>query len=179
MRWYVIKAMSGREDRCLEVLANRVKMSPKAAQMGELLIPVERVTELKRGRKVTSRRKLYPGYIYGEFEMDDALRELVTSVDGITGFLGDRNHPVPLSSEEADRILAIARAVDTDEQRAAIVQVPYSLGDKVKVREGTFAGMEGLIEEINPSKGILKVSITVFGRQTPIELEVWQVEGLA
>ena len=179
MRWYVIKAMSGREDRCREIMVNRVKTSPKKEQMGEVLIPVERVTELKRGKKVTSKRKLYPGYIYGEFQMDDEVRELVTSVDGITGFLGDRDHPAPLSPEEADRILAIARAADADEQRAAIVQVPYDIGDKIKVREGTFAGMEGVIEEINPQKGLLKVSITVFGRQTPIELEVWQVEEIA
>ncbi len=177
MRWYVIKAMAGREDRCREVLQNRLGASEHADKLGELLIPVERVTEMRRGKKVTVNNKLYPGYIYAELQMDNDVREIVCAIDGITGFLGgDPARPEPLMPEEVERIQAIAKAGDSEEQRAAIVQVPYEVGDKVKVKEGTFAGMEGGVEEINPGKGLVKVSITVFGRQTPVELEVWQVE---
>jgi len=178
--WYVIKAVSGRENRARETVNAKLKALGLQEAVEELLIPVERVTEVKRGKKVTSERKLYPGYIYAYMEPQDDVLEVIRGVDGVTGFLGaDPARPEPLSSEEAERIIKIATAADADEQRAAIIQVNFDVGDKVKVKEGTFAGMDGLVEEINPTKGTVRVLITVFGRQTPIELEVWQVEEVA
>ena len=177
MRWYVLKAVSGRENGCRDQIQVQLRVKKLESFVGQLLIPAERVTELKRGKKVTTERKLYPGYIYIEMELNTDVLETVNGVDGVTGFLGaDPRNPDPLSKDEAERIIRIATAATVDEQRKELVQVPYKLDDRVKVKEGTFAGMEGVVGEINATKGLLKVMITVFGRQTPVELEVWQVE---
>ena len=177
MRWYVLKAVSGRENSCRDQVAVQLKVKKLEGFVGQMLIPAERITELKRGKKVTTERKLYPGYIYMEMELNNDVLETVNDVDGVTGFLGaDPRNPDPLTKDEAERIIRIATAQTPDEQRKELVQVPYKLEDRVKVKEGTFAGMEGVVGEINAAKGLLKVLITVFGRQTPVELEVWQVE---
>jgi transcription termination/antitermination protein NusG len=179
MRWYVLKAVSGRENGCRDQIQVQLRVKKLESFVGQLLIPAERVTELKRGKKVTTERKLYPGYIYIEMELNNDVLETVNGVDGVTGFLGaDPRNPDPLSKDEAERIIRIATAATVDEQRKELVQVPYKLDDRVKVKEGTFAGMEGVVGEINATKGLLKVMITVFGRQTPVELEVWQVEPI-
>lgn len=177
MRWYVLKAVSGRENGCRDQIQVQLRAKKLDGHVAQMLIPSERVTELKRGKKVTTERKLYPGYIYIEMELNNDVLETVNDVDGITGFLGaDPRNPDPLTRDEAERIIRIATAQTPDEQRKELVQVPYKLDDRVKVKEGTFAGMDGVVGEINAAKGLLKVMITVFGRQTPVELEVWQVE---
>ncbi|MCX8040207.1 MAG: transcription termination/antitermination protein NusG [Planctomycetota bacterium] len=177
MRWYVLRAMSGRETQCREQIAALLRVHRLEDRVKQMLIPVERVTEVKRGKKVTSERKLYPGYIYVEAELDQQLIDLMRSVEGVGGFLGaDPRHPDPLSPEEAERIVRIATAATPDEQRRELVQIPFKVDDRIKVKEGTFAGMEGVVKEINPSKGEVQALITVFGRQTPVWLEVWQVE---
>ena len=179
MRWYVLKAVSGRENAIRDLILVNLRGRKLEAHVGQMLIPAERITEVKRGKKVTTERKLYPGYIYVEMELNDNAMEVVNAVDGVTGFLGaDPRNPDPLTKDEAERIIKITTAQNSDEQRAAIVQVPFNLNDRVKVKEGTFAGMEGVVSEINPAKGELRVLITVFGRQTPVSLEVWQVESV-
>ena len=180
MRWYVIKAVSGRENHCREQIAIQLRVRKLDGFVGQMLIPAERVTEVKRGKKVTTERKLYPGYIYIEMELNNDVLEAVNGVDGVTGFLGaDPRNPDPLTKDEAERIIRIATAATAEEQRKELVQIPYKLEDRVKVKEDTFAGMEGAVAEINPAKGELRVMITVFGRQTPVWLEVWQVEPAA
>ncbi len=179
MRWYVIKAVSGRENHCREQISIQLRVRKLDGFVGQMLIPAERVTEVKRGKKVTTERKLYPGYIYIEMELNNDVLEAVNGVDGVTGFLGaDPRNPDPLTKDEADRIIRIATAATAEEQRKELVQIPYKLEDRVKVKEGTFAGMEGAVAEINPAKGELRVMITVFGRQTPVWLEVWQAEAV-
>jgi len=178
MQWYVIKAVSGRENRVRDNVLQTIKALKLDANVGQLLIPAKRITELKRGKKVTTEQKFFPGYIYIEMDPAQPLLEAIRDVDGVTGFLGaDPRAPDPLMPDEAERIVKIATAGDDEEQRAAIFQVPFNLDDRVKVKEGTFAGMEGVVSEINPQKGELRVLITVFGRQTPVSLEVWQVEA--
>lgn len=180
MRWYVVKAVSGRENSCREMISTQLKARKLDHHVGQMLIPAERITEVKRGKKVTSERKLYPGYIYIEMELNNDVLETIDEVDGITGFLGaDPRNPDPLTKDEAERIIRIATAASPDEQRRELVQMPYKVDDRVKVKEGTFAGMEGVVAEINLQKGELRVMITVFGRQTPVWLEVWQVETAA
>ena len=180
MRWYVVKAVSGRENSCREMISTQLKARKLEQHVGQMLIPAERITEVKRGKKVTSERKLYPGYIYIEMELNNDVLETIDEVDGITGFLGaDPRNPDALTKDEAERIIRIATAASPDEQRRELVQMPYKVDDRVKVKEGTFAGMEGVVAEINPQKGELRVMITVFGRQTPVWLEVWQVETAA
>ena len=179
MRWYVIKAVSGRENRIRDNIQQQLKLNKLEPHVAQMLVPAERITEVKRGKKVSTERKLYPGYIYVEMELVQAALETINSVDGVTGFLGaDPRNPDPLTKDEAERIIKITTAQNSDEQRAAIVQVPFNLNDRVKVKEGTFAGMEGVVSEINAAKGELRVLITVFGRQTPVSLEVWQVESV-
>ena len=178
MRWYVIKAVSGRESRIRDNILQQLKLHKLDTQVTEMLVPAKRVTEVKRGRKVSTELKLYPGYIYVQMEPTPALVEMIRDCDGVTGFLGaDPRNPDPLSKEEAEQIVRIATAQNDEEQRAAIFTVPFNVNDRVKVKEGTFAGMEGQVSEINPQKGELRVLITVFGRQTPVSLEVWQVEA--
>lgn len=177
-RWYVIKAVSGRESSIKELILSQLKAKKLDGSVGELLVPAERITEVKRGKKVSTERKLYPGYIYVEMEMSMPVKDLIADTDGVTGFLGaDPQNPDPLTAAEAEQIIKVAHAQSPEEQRQALVKVPYNIDDMVKVKEGTFAGMEGVISEINLQKGLLKVLITVFGRQTPVELEVWQVES--
>lgn len=177
MRWYVLKAVSGRENTCRDQIQTQLKVRKLEAKVGQLLIPAERITEVKRGKKVSSERKLYPGYIYVEMDLSNDVLDAVNDIEGVTGFLGaDPRNPDPLTKDEADRIIRIATAPSPDEQRKELVQIPFKLEDRVKVKEGTFAGMEGEVAEINAAKGELRVMITVFGRQTPVWLEVWQVE---
>ena len=180
MRWYVLKAVSGRENTCRDLILSQLKQRKLETKVGQLLIPAERITEVKRGKKVSSERKLYPGYIYVEMELSNDVLEAIGEIEGVTGFLGaDQRNPDPLTKDEAERIIRIATAPNQDEQRKELVQIPYKLDDRVKVKEGTFAGMEGDVAEINAAKGELRVMITVFGRQTPVWLEVWQVEPAA
>jgi transcriptional antiterminator NusG len=177
MRWYVLKAVSGRENSCRDLIQSQLKAKKLEPKVGQMLIPAERVTEVKRGKKVSTERKLYPGYIYVEADLDHHVIDTINAVDGVTGFLGaDPRNPDSLTHDEAERIVRIATAQSPDEQRKELVQIPFHVDDRVKVKEGTFAGMEGIVAEINPQKGELRVMITVFGRQTPVWLEVWQVE---
>ena len=177
MRWYVLKAVSGRENTCRDLIQSQLKAHKLEARVGQMLIPATRVTEVKRGKKVSTERKLFPGYIYVEADISDDLLDTINGVDGVTGFLGaDPRNPDPLPKDEAERMVRIATAPSADEQRKELVQIPFKLEDRVKVKEGTFQGMEGIVAEINPQKGELRVMITVFGRQTPVWLEVWQVE---
>ena len=179
MRWYVIKAVSGRESRIRDNIVQQLKLHKLDTDVGEMLVPAKRVTEVKRGRKVSTEIKLYPGYIYVQMTPSLPLLDLIRDCDGVTGFLGaDPRNPDPLTKDEAEQIVRIASAQSDEEQRAAIFTVPFNLNDRVKVKEGTFAGMEGVVNEINPQKGELRVLITVFGRQTPVSLEVWQVEAV-
>lgn len=180
MRWYVVMAVSGRENACRTTIQSKLKAQKLDAKVGQMLVPAERVTEMKRGKKVSVERKLFPGYIYVEMDLDDDAIDVIRNVDGVLGFLGaDPRNPDPLTADEADRIIRISTAATPDEQRKELIQIPYKIGDRVKVKEGTFAGMEGDVAEINDQKGLLKVHITVFGRKTPVELEVWQVEAAA
>lgn len=177
MAWYVICAVAGRESKVKEAILTALKQANLQAKLEEMLIPVERVTEVKRGRRTTAERKIFPGYIYVRMEIAPDVLEVINNVEGVIGFLGaDPQQPDSLTAEEAERIIRIAKADSVDEQRAALVQIPFKVHDRVKIREGTFAGMEGEIEEINSAKGTIRVGITVFNRKTPIELEVWQVE---
>jgi transcriptional antiterminator NusG len=179
-KWYVIKAINGRENRVRENIKVQLRVAGLADEVEDLLIPVEYLAEVKRGKKVTTTKTLYPGYIYAKMKPTNDVIEAIRNADGCTGFLGaDPQRPDPLTAEEAERILRVAEAGTAEERKAASVQIPYELGDKVKVREGTFAGMDGMVDEINREKGLLKVVITVFGRQTPVELEVWQVESIS
>ena len=176
MRWYVIKAVSGRENHCREQIAIQLKAHKKDVLVNQMLIPAERVTEVKRGKKVQSERKFFPGYVLAKLTMTDDVYHLVKNTPKVTGFLGSSGKPQPISEAEAARIL------NSKEEAAARpkteIRVDYEIGDQVKVLEGPFASFNGVVEELDFDKARVKVSVSIFGRATPVELDFEQVERM-
>jgi transcriptional antiterminator NusG len=174
-RWYIIHAYSGFENKV------RDSIMAEATRMGldrlveSVEVPTEKVTEVRRGKKVTSDRKFFPGYVLAKLEMSDDVYHLVKNTPKVTGFLGSSGKPQPISDAEAARIL------NTKDEAAAAapktkISVDYEIGDNVKVLDGPFASFNGIVEELDFEKGRVKVSVSIFGRATPVELEFEQVE---
>ena len=174
-RWYIIHAYSGFENKVKEqILADATRMG--LDQLVEAVeVPTEKVTEVRRGKKITSDRKFFPGYVLAKLHMNDDVYHLVRNTPKVTGFLGTNNKPQPISEAEAARIL------NTKEEQAvaapkAKIKVDFDIGDNVKVLEGPFASFNGLVEELDFDRSRVKVSVSIFGRATPVELEFEQVE---
>jgi transcriptional antiterminator NusG len=174
-RWYIIHAYSGFENKV------RDSIMAEATRMGldrlveSVEVPTEKVTEVRRGKKVTSDRKFFPGYVLAKLQMSDDVYHLVKNTPKVTGFLGSSGKPQPISDAEAARIL------NTKDEAAAAapktkISVDYEIGDNVKVLDGPFASFNGIVEELDFEKGRVKVSVSIFGRATPVELEFEQVE---
>ncbi|MFM8386475.1 MAG: transcription termination/antitermination protein NusG [Planctomycetia bacterium] len=177
-RWYVLKVQSGREASVQEKLVRQLKLGSLDGAVSRVLVPLEVVTELKGGQKRTRKNKIYPGYVFLEVEQVDgevpaAVRALARSVPGAGNFVGAQGHPEPLSQPEVDRLLA---AIEKSESRSPQLQISLKKGDKVKIKEGALESFEGVVEDIMPAKGLVRVTVTIFGRATPVELEYWQVE---
>lgn len=175
--WYVVKVQSGREDSIKRALERRIKIEGLEEFVSQIVVPVERVTEMRGGKRVTRSRKLYPGYLMVEVEYNDRILYLFRETSGVGDFVGGsvNRPPSPMSEREVERMIG-----RTGEQvpGAAPPKPKFDRGDRVKVREGTFAGMEGEIKEIIETKGLVRVELTIFGRPVPVELEYWQVETL-
>jgi len=174
-RWYIIHAYSGFENKVKEqILADAARLGLESL-VEAVEVPTEKVTEVRRGKKVTSDRKFFPGYVLAKLAMNDDVYHLVRNTPKVTGFLGASGKPQPISEAEAARIL------NTREEAAAAapkqkVKVDFDIGDQVKVLEGPFASFNGLVEELDFDRGRVKVSVSIFGRATPVELEFEQVE---
>ena len=174
-RWYIIHAYSGFENKVKEaILADATRMGLE--QLVEAIeVPTEKVTEVRRGKKVTSDRKFFPGYVLAKLHMNDDVYHLVRNTPKVTGFLGNNGKPQPISESEAARIL------NTKEEQAVAapktkLKVDFDIGDQVKVLDGPFASFNGLVEELDFDRARVKVSVSIFGRATPVELEFEQVE---
>jgi transcription termination/antitermination protein NusG len=173
-RWYIIHAYSGFENKVREaILADATRMGLEAF-VESVEVPTESVTEVRRGKKVQSERKFFPGYVLAKLTMTDDVYHLVKDQPKVTGFLGANNKPQPISEAEAARILNTKEAAAAAPK--ARISVDYEIGDQVKVLEGPFASFNGIVEEIDFDKGRVKVSVSIFGRPTPVELEFEQVE---
>jgi transcription termination/antitermination protein NusG len=173
-RWYIIHAYSGFENKVREaILADATRMGLEAF-VESVEVPTESVTEVRRGKKIQSERKFFPGYVLAKLTMTDDVYHLVKDQPKVTGFLGANNKPQPISEAEAARILNTKEAAAAAPK--ARISVDYEIGDQVKVLEGPFASFNGLVEEIDFDKGRVKVSVSIFGRPTPVELEFEQVE---
>lgn len=174
-RWYIIHAYSGFENKV------RDQIVADAARLGldqlveSVEVPTEKVTEVRRGKKVTSDRKFFPGYVLAKLRLNDDVYHLVKNTPKVTGFLGSSGKPQPISDAEAARILNTKDEAAAQEPKARI-SVDYEIGDNVKVLDGPFASFNGLVEELDFEKGRVKVSVSIFGRATPVELEFEQVE---
>lgn len=179
--WYVVRVQSGREGTVQTALTRRLKIADKEKSVPRVLVPMEIVTELKSGKKRTRKKKLYPGYVLLEIEQDDAGKVprdvwfLVRETAGVGDFVGPHGSPEPLGADEVDRIL---KSMETSEEKAPHVKISMKAGDAVKIKEGPLESFEGVVDEVIPAKGIVRVTVTIFGRATPVELEYWQVEAV-
>lgn len=173
-RWYIIHAYSGFENKVRDAILADAERLGLEALVDAVEVPTETVTEIRRGKKVQSERKFFPGYVLAKLNMNDDVYHLVKNTPKVTGFLGANNKPQPISEAEAARIL------NTKEELAAApkkrVAVDYEIGDQVKVMSGPFASFNGVVEELDFDKNRVKVSVSIFGRATPVELDFEEVE---
>ena len=173
--WYVIHAQTGQELKVKGSLEAKMQQGGAGAeQIARVLVPTEQVAEIRSGKKRISERKFFPGYILVEMALSDDSWHLVRTTPGVTGFIGAGRRPVPLSEDEVSEILR-----QTEQRKDKPTQrVTFQKGEGVRVIEGPFTNFTGVIEEVNAQRGKLKVLASIFGRQTPVELEFWQVERL-
>ena len=172
-RWYVVHAYSGFEKSVQRTLADRIKRAGMQEQFGKILVPVEEVVEMKGGQKSTSERKFFPGYVLVEMEMNDDTWHLVKNTPKVTGFVGGTaNKPTPISQKEVDAILQQVQE-GAEKPRPKVL---FETGEAVRVKEGPFTDFHGNVEDVNYEKSKLKVSVSIFGRSTPVELDFSQVE---
>lgn len=171
-KWFIIHTYSGFEQKVAESLRSRAQAFGFADKIGQVLIPTEEVVELRGGKKVTSKRLVYPGYVLVEMEMDDELWHAVKSTPRVTGFVGGGTSPVPLSADEVNQIL-YRQASSAERPRP---KMSFEKNDTVRIIDGPFANFSGKVDEVNAERGTLRVMVTIFGRATPVELEFLQVE---
>ena len=172
--WYVLKVQSGREEKVKNTLARKIQLAGLEDAVTNILVPTENVTEIKGGRKRVRERKLYPGYVLVEMELTDDVWFVIRDTPGIGDFVGAYGRPVPMRPEEVSRILKGQQ----EKEEQPVVKIDLEKGQNVKIKEGPFVNFDGIVDEVFPAKGVVKVIVTIFGRPTPVELEYWQVEKI-
>lgn len=170
-RWFIVHTYSGFEQRVEQTIRQMIRSGESQGFIEEVIVPTERVVELVKGEKRTSTRKFYPGYIMVKMIMTDFSWNLVQNITRVTGFVGGKTRPSPMRDSEADRILSMMEA----RQEQPRPKFNFDRGDEVRVIDGPFGGFNGVVEEVNYDKGKLRVSVSIFGRQTPVELDFVQV----
>jgi transcriptional antiterminator NusG len=173
-KWFIIHTYSGFEQKVADSLRSRAQAFGFADKIGQLLIPTEEVVELRGGKKVTSKRLLYPGYVLVEMEMNDQLWHEVKNTPRVTGFVGGGNTPVPLTADEVNQIL-YRQATSAERPRP---KLNFEKNEMVRINDGPFANFSGKVDEVNTDRNTLRVLVTIFGRATPVELDFLQVEKL-
>ena len=171
-RWYVVHVYSGFEKKIAEQVKEQAARKGLADLVDDVLVPAEDVVELKRGQKVQAERKFFPGYVLVKMEMTDETWHLIKDTPKVTGFLGTKTKPTAISEAEADRILK-QTAEGVERPRPAVL---FEVGEQVRVADGPFTSFNGTVEEVDEEKGRVKVSVSIFGRSTPVDLEYGQVE---
>ena len=172
MRWYIVHAYSNFERKVAESIKERATAAGLSDLFEQVLVPMEEVVEMRRGRKVSSERKFFPGYVLVKMELNDQTYHLIKATPKVTGFLGTENKPIPITEEEAGRIL---QQVQEGVERPK-ASVTFEIGENVRVADGPFASFSGVVEEIDEGRSRVKVAVSIFGRATPVELEFGQVE---
>lgn len=172
--WYVIHALTGQEEKVKANILSRLELSNLKDKISQVLIPTEVVAEVKSGKRRVSERKFFPGYVLVEMELTDESWYLIKNTPGVTGFISSGDKPTPLLNEEVENILKQSE----EKKEKPMPKVTFNQGENVRIKEGPFTNFNGTIEELNPARGKLKVSVMIFGRSTPVELEYWQVERL-
>ena len=171
LKWYILHVYSGFEARVKVNLEERIAAFPNPEKFGEVVVPTEQVVELIKGKRKTSSRKFYPGYILIQMALDEETWHMVNSTAKVTGFLGGRDKPVAITDDEAEYILKRMEAGKLKPQP----KFYFELGDEIRVVDGPFTNFNGTVEDVNPEKGKLKVLVSIFGRSTPVELDFVQV----
>jgi len=174
MRWYVLHVYSGFEKKVAESIRDQARQKGMEDRFEEVLVPTEEVLEMRRGQKVNAERKFFPGYVLLKMDLDDETWHLVKDTPKVTGFLGSRGKPAPITEAEATRIL---RQVQEGVERPK-PSIVFEIGEQVRVSDGPFTSFNGLVEDVDEERARLKVSVSIFGRSTPVELEYSQVEKL-
>lgn len=173
LRWYIVHAYSGMEKAVERNIVERIQRSGMQDRFGRILVPTEEVVEMKNGQRKTTERRLFPGYVFVEMVMDDDTWHLVKHTSKVTGFVGGaKNRPAPISEEEVQKIVSQMQE-GTEKPRH---KIEFMVGELVRVKEGPFTDFNGSVEEVNYEKSRLRVSVAIFGRSTPVELEFSQVE---
>lgn len=171
LKWYIIHVYSGFESKVKKALEERIASSPHRDKFQEIIVPMEQVVELVKGKRKTTSRKFYPGYLLVRMELTDETWHIVNSIDKVTGFLGAREKPSPISDEEANAIL---NRMESGKQTPKAKYL-FEPGDDIRVIDGPFTNFVGTVEEVNPEKGKVRVLVSIFGRATPVELDFVQV----
>lgn len=180
MQFFVLRVASNKEDQVREKLSRKVKIEALEEHVGRILVPTERVRSMKGGVRKESDRKLYPGYVFVELELDkdgripDKVWFTIKETEGVGDFIGSNGKPTPMSPKDQGKMIEEAERPDD----APNLKTEYKNGDKVKVTNGAFMNFEGEVDEIIPDKGMVRIITTIFGRPTPLELEYWQIERL-
>jgi transcription termination/antitermination protein NusG len=178
-QWYVVHVLSGHEQKVQDNILKRVASEEMGEFVYDVLIPTERVQEIKRGKKTETTRKFFPGYIIVNMHLLDEKNKLIDKTwyfiretSSVLGFAGTKDHPIPMRPQEVQGLLAQIK----EREESVTQKITFEIGDKVKVADGPFQSQQGIVEEIDPERGKLLVSVSIFGRETPVELEYWQVE---
>lgn len=172
-KWYVLRVISGQEKKVKQYIETELKREGMDDRLKQILIPMEKVVQLRKGKKITKERNYFPGYIMVEADLEGEIQHIIKGVLGVVGFLGSKDNPEPLRPSEINRMLG---KVDALNESGDNIEVPFLVGEPVKVIDGPFSGFSGAIEEINEEKKKLKVIVKIFGRRTPLELNYMQVE---
>lgn len=171
-RWYVLHVYSGFEEKVAEAIHDKARKQGLEDKVEEVMVPTEKVVEVKNNKKQEKDSKFFPGYVLAKLELDDEVWHMIKNTPKVTGFLGAGNKPSPISNKDAERLIKqIQEGVDRPRS-----SISFTIGEEVKVTEGPFASFNGSVEEVDEEKGRLKVSVSIFGRATPVELEFSQVE---
>ena len=177
-QWFVVHVLSGQEKKIHDNIVKRIKTDELGDLVFEVLIPTERVQEIKRGKKTETTRKFFPGYLIVNMHLLDEKNELIDKTwyfikdtTGVIGFAGTKDKPIPMRKKEVEGMLAQMK----EREDTLTPKISFEVGDKVKVSDGPFQNQQGIVEEVDPERGKLRVSVSIFGRDTPVELEYWQV----
>ena len=172
MNWYIVQAYSGFENKVADSIKDTMVKNSLSSNLGEILVPTQKVTEVKKGKRTQKQKKYFPGYVLVKLDFNKQIYHKIKNIPKVSGFLGPEGKPVPVSENEIKKIIDQANESEANPSSG----ITFEIGEKIKVCDGPFASFTGLVEEIDEEKSRLKVSVSIFGRPTPIELEYNQVE---